>query len=245
MLRALSLLLLLFAAAPDSRASPPQINVGALFDYLAPGSSSQLKRIRNTGENTAYVRVEVTQMHFQDDGKVTETAVDAAALSRNESGSHGVIASPNRLIIAANGQQPARLIYRGPRDVERYYRLRFIPVAPNAEEFALSEEQARQAQAVSSTVQLFTGFGTVYFVAPANVRYQTRVEGTVVHNEGNATVVLDNLRYCERSRPDACSAGIIAHIRPGRSYQLQAGADQYSRYDIREGDTRRRIDSRR
>ncbi|WP_137191053.1 CS1 fimbrial subunit B flags: Precursor [Stenotrophomonas rhizophila] len=237
--------LLLALVAGTTHASTPQINVGALFDYLESTHSNLLKRIRNTGDATAYVRVDVTQMHFDADGKASETPVDGAALVRNDPGAHGVIASPSRLIIAGNGQQATRLIYRGARDQERYYRLRFIPVAPGAEEFSLSEEQAREAAELNASVRMFTGYGTILFIAPEHATYDTRLEEGRVYNDGNATVVLDNLRQCERARPDTCTPGIIVHVRPGRSYALQQADGQFTRYDLKEGDSQRSIDSRR
>lgn len=238
-------LALLLSVAFSSRGSQPQINVGLLFDYMPPESGNVLKRIRNTGDATAYVRVEVVQMHFDANGQVTESAVDTTALARSSAGAQGVIASPGRLIIAAHGQQATRLVYRGPRDEERYYRLRFIPVAPTADEFALSEAQASEAAAVASAVQVFTGFGTVLFIAPEQPRYNTRIESGQVHNDGNATIVLSNLRHCQSAEPDRCSPGTIVHVRPGRSHVLEEAPGQFSRYELREGSSRRMIDSRR
>ena len=237
--------ILLALLAGNAQAKTPQINVGVLFDYLQPTHSNLLKRIRNTGDATAYVRVEVTQMHFDADGKASETPVDTTALVRNTPDAQGVIASPSRLIIAGNGQQATRLVYRGARDQERYYRLRFIPVAPTAEDFSLSEEQAREAAELTSAIRVFTGYGTIFFVAPENPRYDTRIEQQQVRNRGNATVVLDNLRQCERDRPDTCTPGIIAHVRPGNSYALHAAEHQFLRFELLERDSQRSIDSRR
>jgi P pilus assembly chaperone PapD len=237
--------ILLALLAGSAHAKTPQINVGVLFDYLQPTHSNLLKRIRNTGDATAYVRVEVTQMHFDADGKASETPVDTTALVRNTPDAQGVIASPSRLIIAGKGQQATRLVYRGARDQERYYRLRFIPVAPTAEEFLLSEDQAREAAELTSAIRVFTGYGTIFFVAPENPHYDTLIEQQQVRNRGNATVVLDNLRQCERNHPDTCTPGIIAHVRPGNRYALQATEHQFLRFELREGDSQRSIDSRR
>jgi len=245
MIRPVLLLLSLLAIAPASHAGTPQISVGPLFDYLPANSSHLLKRIRNTGEGTAYVRVEVSQMQFNDDGKPVEVPVDTAALARNADGAEGLIASPGRLIIAANGQQATRLVYRGARDEERYFRLRFIPVVPTTDEFSLSEAQAQEAAGLSSAIHVFTGYGTILFVPPANPRYDTRIEGNIVHNQGNATLVLDNLRYCEQASPDSCTPGVLAHVRPGNSYELNAGPARFARFDLLEGDAKRRVDARR
>lgn len=238
-------LLVAMLATAFSTAAAPSISVGPLFDYVPAGSSNVLKRIRNTGDETAYVRVEVAQMQFDADGNVSEVAVDNAALTRNVEGAQGIIASPSRMIIAANGQQATRLVYRGSRDQEQYYRLRFIPVAPSAEEFSLDEEQAEEAKALTSAVRVFTGFGTVLFVAPENPRYDTRISATSVENHGNATIVLDDFRRCELAKPDNCTAAVITHVRPGRSHALQPTDTQFLRYDLREGENTRRIDSRR
>lgn len=239
------LLLTLLAAAASSHAVTPQINVGPLFDYLPANSSHLLKRIRNTGDVTAYVRVEVTQIHFDAEGKASESPVNTTALVRNEGTAQGLIASPGRLIIAANGQQATRLVYRGTRDEEHYYRLRFIPVVPRADEFSLNEAQVEEASGLASAIHVFTGYGTILFVAPTAPRYDTRFEGGIVHNQGNATVVLDNLRYCEQDRVDECSAGILAHVRPGQHYALKAGPTQFARYELLEGEAKRSMDSRR
>lgn len=241
----IALFLALLAAAVSAAASPPSINVGPLFDYLQPANSNLLKRIRNTGEGTAYVRVEVTRMQFDAAGKATESPVDTTSLARNVAGAQGVIASPSRLIIAANGQQATRLVHRGNRNEEQYYRLRFIPVAPTAEEFSLTEEQARAAMEVTSSIQVFTGFGTILFVAPDNVRYDTRIEGNRIQNDGNATIVLDNMRQCDRAAPDVCDAGVLVHVRPGRSHVLAENPARFHRFELMEGGSRRSIDSRR
>lgn len=239
------LMLMLWAAASNSFAGQPQINVGTLFDYLPASSGNVLKRIRNTGDGTAYVRVEVTRLQFDAEGKSAEVPVEATAIARNAAGAQGVIASPSRLIIAANGQQATRLVYRGARDQEQYYRLRFVPVAPTAEEFSLSEEEARAAVGVQSAIQVFTGFGTILFISPDNPHYDTRIDGDALHNHGNATIVLDNLRYCDRANPDNCTAGILVHIRPGRSHALEVSPTRFARYDLREGEASRNIDTRR
>ncbi|HFF3761906.1 CS1 fimbrial subunit B flags: Precursor [Stenotrophomonas forensis] len=239
------LLLASLAAAASSQAGTPQINVGPLFDYLPATSSHLLKRVRNTGDVTAYVRVEVTQIHFDAEGKPSEAPVDTAALVRNAGNAQGLIASPGRLIIAANGQQATRLVYRGLRDEEHYYRLRFIPVVPTADEFSLSEVQLQEASGLASAIHVFTGYGTILFVAPSVPRHDTRLEGNIVHNHGNTTVVLDNLRYCEQDRADDCSPGILAHVRPGQRYTLKSGPTRFARYDLLEGEARRSVDTRR
>jgi|EndMetStandDraft_8_1072994.scaffolds.fasta_scaffold70910_2 hypothetical protein len=241
-----SLLTLALLASASAHAAAPQINVGALFDYMEPGKSQLLKRVRNSGDATAYVRVEITRMHYDAAGNVTETPVDAAALARSASGVNGLIASPARMIIPANnGQQATRLVYRGARDSEQYYRVRYVPVVPDEGEFSLDEQQAAQyKEGVQAGVNVFTGYGTVVFVPPGNAHFDTRIEGQQITNHGNATIVLDNLKQCLRAKPDECSGGIKVHVFPGKSHTLAQDADHYSRYELREGTASRTVDTR-
>lgn len=240
------LTLALLSVASSACAASPQINVGALFDYMEPGKSQLLKRVRNSGDATAYVRVEITQMHYDAAGNVTETPVDAAALARSTPGAHGLIASPARMIIpASNGQQATRLVYRGARDSEQYYRVRYVPVVPDAGEFSLDAEQSEQyKQGVQAGVNVFTGYGTVVFVPPSATHFDTRLQGLQISNQGNATIVVDNLKQCLRAKPDECSGGTKVHVFPGKSYTLPQDADHYSRYELREGTASRTVDTR-
>jgi len=240
------LTVMLFAATGAAQAGSPNISVGTLFDYMEPGKSQLLKRVRNSGDATAYVRVEITRMHFDAAGKDTETPVDAAALARSTPGASGLIASPSRMIIPANnGQQATRLVYRGARDSEQYYRVRYVPVVPDEGEFSLDAEQSEQYKGgVQAGVNVFTGYGTMVFVPPSNTHFDTRIEGLQVSNQGNATIVLDNLKQCLRAKPDECSGGIKTHVFPGKSYTLVQDADHYSRYELREGTASRTVDTR-
>lgn len=228
-----------------SHAGAPNINVGSLFDYLPPNSSSTLKRVRNSGDATAYVRVEITQMHYDATGNVSETPVDAAALARSQADTSGLIASPSRMIIPAKGQQATRLVFRGARGSEQYYRVRYVPVVPGSDEFSLDNQQAEQyKQSVSAGVNVFTGYGTVVFVPPSQTHYDTRVQGLQVSNQGNATIVLDNLRQCLLANPNECGAGVKIHLRPGRNHTLHNDVEHFSRYELMEGTNSRSVDTR-
>ncbi|PTT71705.1 pilus assembly protein, partial [Pseudomonas sp. HMWF007] len=117
----------------------PQINVGTVYDYLEAGQSTYLKRVFNSGDATAFVKVNVLEIIYGADGTPQEVAVENAAdgASRN-----GLMASPARLIVPAQGMQGTRLLYMGERDRERYFRVRFVPVVPEKEdEFAVSGEE--------------------------------------------------------------------------------------------------------
>lgn len=162
-----------------------------------------LKRVGNSGEATAYVCVEISRIHYAADGTVTKPPVDAPALARNEAGHSGLLACPGRLIIAADQRQQAtRLEFRGERTQEQYYRVRYVPVMPEAGEFSPDANQREHyGEGVSAGVNALTGFGTVVFVPPSNAHYETRIDGKQISNHGNATIVLDaSSRAVSRSK---------------------------------------------
>lgn len=143
----------------------PQINVGTVYDYLDADKSTYLKRVFNSGDATAFVKVNVLEIVYGADGTPTEIPVQNAAdgASRN-----GLMASPARLIVPAQGMQGTRLLYMGERDRERYFRVRFVPVVPEKEdEFAVSQEEREDyKKALTAGVNVMTGFGTVFLSAP-------------------------------------------------------------------------------
>jgi P pilus assembly chaperone PapD len=216
----------------------PELNVGGLYDYLEPGSSTLLKRVRNGGDSTAFVKVSVAELVYDAQGKPHEVRLDDVPQDKRD-----VIVSPTRLIVPARGMQAMRILYRGKRDKERYYRLRFMPVLPEqGDEFALSDREAKAyGDSLKAGVQLLTGYGTLLFVHPADVHYQTpaRLEGGQLHvsNQGNATVVLDHFRQCDASGTH-CDTATKHHLLPGRSREFPAQPGRLLRFELHEGKQR-------
>ncbi|KJK09829.1 molecular chaperone [Pseudomonas alkylphenolica] len=227
------LLLLLLA---HSAQAAPELNVGALYDYLDSGKSTLLKRVRNNGDTTAFVKVSVAELVYDDQGVAREVATDGLPLAQR-----GVVASPARLIVPAQGTQAVRVLYRGTRDRERYFRLRFIPVLPESSDgFAVDAQDAeRYREQLKAGVNLLAGYGSLLFVRPGQVRFQTPVRRqggqlTVV-NEGNTTVVLDHFRQC--STPNqACEPATKHHLLPGRSRQFDGESDKVHQFELHEGE---------
>ena len=104
-----------------------EISIGTLFDYMAGQQGTYLKRIRNQGDTTAFVKVAIHEITYDGAGQPRESA-------ELTEGNRALIASPSRLIIPAKGVQATRLLYMGARDKERYFRVRFIPVLPRKED---------------------------------------------------------------------------------------------------------------
>jgi hypothetical protein len=147
----------------------PMINVGVVYDYLEADRSSFLKRVFNGGTSTAFVKVDVLEILYNADGTSQEVALPSLADARgNTTGRDGLMASPARLIVPAGGRQGTRLLYRGERDKERYFRVRFIPVVPQKEDdFAVTEQERDDYKNnLAAGVNVMAGYGTVFFRAP-------------------------------------------------------------------------------
>lgn len=222
-----------------SAQAAPELNVGALYDYLDSGKSTLLKRVRNGGDSTAFVKVSVVELVYDDQGVPREVDTDGLALEQR-----GLVVSPARLIVPAQGIQAVRLLYRGERDRERYFRLRFIPVLPElGDGFAVDEAEAnRYRDSLKAGVNVMAGYGTLLFVRPDDTRYHTPVQrkGEHLHvaNQGNATVVLDHFRQCQ-TVGESCAAATKHHLLPGRSRQFGEQAGAVFHFELLEGDSRK------
>lgn len=217
------------------QAAAPKISVGALYEYLEPNKSTLLKRVRNSGDATAFVRVSISEVVYGADNKPQEIEVQGARIAQDK---NGLIASPARLIVPANGQQATRLLYQGSRDKERYYRVRFVPVVPQQlDEFALSDsERSEYTKELSAGVSVMTGYGVFLIVHPKNVRYTTVLEdeatGYRVVNNGNSTLVLEDFKDCAASN---CTAPLTVHLRPQRSHVFKKVAGHTYHFKLIEG----------
>lgn len=227
-----------------ARASAPIIHVGAMYEYAEPGMGALLKRVRNSGDATAFVRVQISEVHYAADGTFQEAPVDNAVTGA----AAGLVASPSRLIVPAQGQQATRLLVRGDRSRERYYRVRFVPVLPQTEdEFALTDAQRDDyRRELSAGVNVLTGYGVFVIVHPDPARYDVQTETgsdhVQVRNAGNATVVLDDVRRCSgHDRAAACSPSRKIHLLPERTERFPKGDGQVHRFQIVEGDGRKDV----
>lgn len=229
---------LCLALAPCLAQAGPELNVGGLYDYLEDGKSTLLKRVRNGGDATAFVKVSVVELVYEGEGPPREVPLDGQAMAER-----GLVVSPARLIVPARGMQAVRLLYRGERDRERYYRLRFIPVLPETGDgFAVNEQEAEAYRdSLKAGVNLLAGYGTLLFVHPANTRYQTPVSrkagALTVSNQGNATVVLDHFRQCQ-TRDQRCEPATKHHLLPGRSREFPGDPNQVHQFEPHEGQSR-------
>jgi P pilus assembly chaperone PapD len=237
--------IVLATSLAPAHAAAPAIHVGAFFEYLDGNKGTLLKRVRNTGDATAFVRVEISEIVYGEDGKVSEQAVDNLGIGTSNPDHHALVASPARMIIPAKSQQAVRLIFQGNRDEERMYRVRFIPVMPDkASDFALSEEESvAYRQSLKAGVNVVTGYGPILIVRPNDVRYDTMLEDKgdayEVYNGGNSTVIIDDFQACTTARK--CSDHRKIHVRPGRTERLDKTPGFTYRFDLVEGKASRKV----
>ncbi|MBD1589860.1 molecular chaperone [Pseudomonas typographi] len=242
--------LLAFAASlallPGLALGTPKLNIGSMSDYLRADKNVFVKRIHNSGDSTAFVRVQAWELIRKADGSYDEVPLDTGSAG----GQRDLVVSPARLIIPAAGMQTVRLLFTGPRAHERLFRLRFRPVVPEGgDDFQLSDAQAESYEdSLSGNVQMLAGFGSLLFVRPSQVKHQLAVHkqpgGFLVRNVGNATAVLDSFRRCDKAGYD-CKPAVVHHLVPGaeRVFPQQAGetiifehlrgADAAQPYEIR------------
>lgn len=219
-------ILFLLVLSGNALASP-DISVGILYDYMSAEKATLLKRIRNIGDETAFVKITLAEIVYGVDGVPKERELP-------EEGVHQLVTSPSRLIIPAGGSQATRFIYMGERERERYFRVRFVPVKPQDDELTELPPQ----QQISAGVSIMTGFGTILFVAPKETRYDTRIEhetgALYVENRGNATIILDYLELCDK-KATSCSQPEKMHLLPGVKKRLGKDATRTVRFELIEG----------
>lgn len=222
----------------------PNINIGVVYDYLAGDKSTYLKRVYNSGDSTAFVKINVLEIIYNADGTSTEVPVKVQA---DATARDGLMASPARLIVPAQGMQGTRLLFMGERDKERYFRVRFVPVVPEKEdEFAVSgEEREEYKKTLTAGVNVMAGFGTIFFVRPHNARFDSVIDdaaGTyTVRNNGNTVVVIDEFKNCSKTNETECEPTTKHHVMAGRRFEFEKKAGREYRFILVEGDTRKNL----
>lgn len=208
------------------------ITLDSMQAYLAPNRSTGEFTVYNMSPTTAYVRVDVIEMTVRGD--------ELNAVSGEPEKS--LLASPNRLIVPAGGRQVVRLITLGERDHERYFRVRFVPVAPKkADGFAISDEdESEAAKAIHAQLNIQVGYGARVVVAPRAPKFSTRivsVEGAhVIHNDGDSTIYLAEHRSCRRASRE-CRNLPAQRIDPQGSLHLANEPGRHHSFDLKEGAT--------
>ncbi|MDO7899583.1 molecular chaperone [Pseudomonas citrulli] len=224
----------------------PQIGVGVVYDYLDGNKSTYMKRIFNGGTSTAFVKVNILEIIYNEDGTYQEVPLKNQASAQAKD---GLMASPARLIVPANGMQGTRLLFMGNRDKERYFRVRFVPVVPEAEdEFAVSKEEREQYKKdrVAAGVKVLAGYGTVFFVRPKDSRFETVIDDSAnryqLHNKGNTVVIIDEFKDCAAKKDNDCRPTSKHHVMAGRTFSLDKEPGREYRFTLIEGSQSKNVE---
>ncbi|AWY42992.1 molecular chaperone [Pseudomonas putida] len=241
----LLLKLVLCCVISNTAIAGPNINVGVVYDYLDGDKSTYLKRVFNGGDSTAFVKVNILEIVYEDDGTSREIPL---ATQANAAVRDGLMASPARLIVPANGMQGTRLLYMGEREKERYFRVRFVPVVPEKEdEFAVSaEEREDYKKGLSAGVNVLAGYGTVFFVRPKETRYDSVINNGPgkyeIRNNGNSVVVVDEFKDCSAKKETECQPTTKHHIMAGRTFQFDKQVGREYRFTLIEGSATKKLE---
>jgi P pilus assembly chaperone PapD len=214
----------------------PSLQIGSFYDFMKGDQSTYLKRIHNGGTSTAFVKIEIKEIFYQQNGNSREEPLKSVDGSTRD----GLVASPARLIVPAKGTQGTRLLYTGDRSKERYFRVRFLPVVPEKEDkFAVSDtERETYEKEMSAGFNVMAGYGMVFFVRPANTRFDTRIDNTAngyqVKNNGNSVVVIDSFKDCSAKNEDDCQPTKKVHLIPGHDFAFDKQAGRVYRYNLIE-----------
>ncbi|WP_392885660.1 molecular chaperone [Pseudomonas migulae] len=239
------LLFLFFSLGSHAIFAGPQINVGVVYDYLDGDKSTYLKRVFNGGDSTAFVKVNILEIVYDADGTSREIPL---ATQADASARDGLMASPARLIVPANGMQGTRLLYMGEREKERYFRVRFVPVVPEKEdEFAVSaEEREDYKKGLSAGVNVLAGYGTVFFVRPKETRFDSVINDGAgkyeIRNNGNTVVVIDEFKDCSVKNEAECQPTTKHHVMAGRTFQFDKQAGREYRFTLIEGSATKKLE---
>ncbi|EOJ8668613.1 MULTISPECIES: hypothetical protein [Providencia] len=234
------ILTLLLMSITITVCAAPSIGIGSMYDVFTPETQSLTKRVYNTGTSTAFVRVEVLEIDVtpkMNQRESTQKEVDAGSLTQER-----LIVSPLRLIIPPSGFQTVRILWSGARDKERYFRIRFTPVLPEENDgFGMSKDEITQYKknALEAGINVLTGYGSVVVMQPEKPLFNTVIDDRnkqiAIINKGNATIILDNIRYCENAKSH-CENKSREIILPGREFILQKKQNNKITFTLIEGD---------
>ncbi|WP_413676622.1 hypothetical protein [Pantoea dispersa] len=214
----------------------PKISVGSMYDFIEGDKSTFLKRIRNTGESTAFVRTEVSEIIYAADGSRKEVKLNAKNASSKDI--DGLIFTPSRMIIPSKGMQSGRMVITGSREKERYYRIRYIPVMPKDRyEFGQTENEFKQyGKQLKAGINVLTGYGAMVIVRPKNTIFKTTIEekgnDIIIHNYGNSSIIIDDIKSCKEK---ICSETHSVIVMPGSNKVLNRDLGRSLNFNLLEG----------
>jgi len=222
----------------------PVIGISSMYDVLTPGTQSMTKRIYNTGNTTAFVRIDLFEVYPGSKTKARELPqkeIVGNALEKDR-----LIVTPLRMIIPPSGFQAVRILWPGDRRVERYYRVRFTPVMPDSnDDFGLDDKTMNEYRknTLQAGINVLTGYGTVVIIQPDNPVFNSQVDASrpdviSIKNNGNTTISLDNIRHCKSIDVD-CGIVTREFVLPGKSKYIEKKVGYRTSFTLIEGNNKK------
>jgi len=95
---------------------------------------------------------------------------------------------------------------------------------------------------MSAGFNAMAGYDMVFFVRPANTRFDTKVDNVAnsykVKNNGNSVVVIDAFKDCSKKNEDDCKPTRKVHLIPGHDFAFSKQAGRVYRYNLIEDEKR-------
>ncbi|MGU3522803.1 hypothetical protein ACLBW2_06825 [Enterobacteriaceae bacterium C23F] len=227
----------LFSSALSS--AGPLISIGSMYEVLNSDQRSLSKRIYNSGDTSAFVRVDV--MHISNNDK----EAPVVSLKNDELVKDRLLVTPMRMIIPPNNFHTSRILWSGNRSSEQYYRVRYTPVLPGKNDgFGLNDKEINdyRAKTVQAGVNVLAGYGTVIIVHPDKPTFNTQINernnNITINNTGNATVVVEDIRIC-KTKAGQCDSSPRTFIFPGKTHSINKSEAGKVNFSLQEGSQRR------
>lgn len=225
----LSFFVVAFGASVEAA---PDIFLSSVYDFLPSDQASYNKSISNNGDTTAFVTIAVKEVKFDKNGKVVE-----GELLSGDGMDDRLVVSPNRLIIPAKGSRSSRVMFTGSRDVERYFRVSFVPVLPTQENGFGTQAEIESQRTLSAGFNVLIGYGALVYIAPKNATYDTKFNNLSdrfeIVNNGTASVKFTFFVMCSTDKK--CTEPSTAILRPGKAISYDKKSTSSVRFILVEG----------
>ena len=178
-------------------------------------------KVSNSEPEEIYVQVDVLEViNAGTPDETREVVTDPSKLK--------LLATPNKLIVPANGQKLIRIVnLQVDNKEERIYRINVTPIVPPLEED-------------SSQLRIVVAYQILAIIQPNDAASTLNVQrnGTIVTfvNNGNTNVLLSDGKQCDPTNPANCSDLTSRRLYANNEWQLELPYDAPVTYSIRSFD---------
>lgn len=160
----------------------------SILNFYAGGSIREDIEITNAGEEILYLSATVFEINASETGSPMRVELKDPRTA-------GMLASPNRMIIAPNKKKILRVIARkSPSEKDKVYRIKIMPQLPPVS--AKSDNTKKQ-----TGVKVLLGYELLAFIRPidhqATLNVKKENQTLQLINEGNTNVIIRSIKQCQ------------------------------------------------